>query len=585
MTKAFVDHTIAVLRIAKSYGFYVFMDPHQDVWSRFTGGSGAPMWTLYAAGLDPKKFHVTQAAVVQNTWPDPMEFPKMCWATNYQRLATQTMNTLFFSGRDFAPKCVIDGKNIQDYLQDHFIGACRHLAQRIHDAEGLENDVVIGYESMNEPSKGYVGHPDLTQIPKDQNLRKTTTPTAWQSMLTGSGRATEVETWDFGNLGPYKSGTQLVDPKGESAWLDPSTWDDSKYGWKRDPSWKLGECIWAQHGIWDPDSEEMLLPNYFAEHPQTGEKLDYEYWNNHYFMNHYRAYQTAIRSVWKDSIMFIQPSPYEIPPDIKGTKDDDDNTVFASHFYDGITLITKHWNRLWNVDVIGVMRGKYLAPAFAIKIGETAIRNCFKDQLSVMRNEAMELMGPRPCLFTEIGIPYDMDDKKAYQTGDYVNQIAAVDANSYALEGSGAQGFTWWVYTASNRHAFGDNWNGEDLSIYSEDDRPLPPAGLIVGTDGSTSKLSLDPSSASYSESQSERSAPVGPGNLQKTLSVSEMTRTTSRSVQSDGPAGFRGCRSFRSPFASLHPWYCRFVWLRPEELHLHALSHFSFANIARLPH
>jgi hypothetical protein len=27
----FIDHTIAMLRIAKGFGFYVFMDPHQDV--------------------------------------------------------------------------------------------------------------------------------------------------------------------------------------------------------------------------------------------------------------------------------------------------------------------------------------------------------------------------------------------------------------------------------------------------------------------------------------------------------------------------------------------------------------------------
>ena len=29
-----IEHTIQLLRIAKEYGFYVFMDPHQDVVSR-----------------------------------------------------------------------------------------------------------------------------------------------------------------------------------------------------------------------------------------------------------------------------------------------------------------------------------------------------------------------------------------------------------------------------------------------------------------------------------------------------------------------------------------------------------------------
>ena len=29
--EAFIQHTVAMLRLAKEYGFYVFMDPHQDV--------------------------------------------------------------------------------------------------------------------------------------------------------------------------------------------------------------------------------------------------------------------------------------------------------------------------------------------------------------------------------------------------------------------------------------------------------------------------------------------------------------------------------------------------------------------------
>lgn len=60
-------------------------------------------------------------------------------------------------------------------------------------------------------------------------------------------------------------------------------------------------------------------------------------------------------------------------------------------------------------------------------------------------------MGHHPAVFTEIGIPYDMDDKHAYKTGDYTNQIRAMDANSYAIEGSRVQGYNIWNYTSEVR--------------------------------------------------------------------------------------------------------------------------------------
>jgi hypothetical protein len=441
----FIEHTVKILRIAKSYGLYVFMDPHQDVWSRFTGGSGAPLWTLYACGLDPKKFNATQAAVVHNTWPDPAKYPKMLWPTNYTRLATETTFTLFYAGRDFAPNAIIDGKNIQDYLTDHFINACAHLAQRIHDAGDLEDECVIGWESMNEPHRGLIGWEDLENLPDELKMRKGTMPSPWQSILTGSGRATEVDTYEFNTFGPYKSGKQLVDPEGVSAWLSED-YDDAQYGWKRDPGWKLGECLWAQQGVWDPKSDQLLQPEYFSRIPKSGEPLDYTKYTNTYFMHHFRKYRDALRAIHKNCIILIQSAVLEIPPSIKGTPDDDQRLIFASHYYDGITLLQKHWNKYYNVDVFGILRHKYSSPVFAVRLGEAAIRKCLRDQLKAIREEGMEYLGEHPTLFTEIGIPFDMDDKYAYKTGDYSSQISALDANHFALEGSESQGYTLWTY-------------------------------------------------------------------------------------------------------------------------------------------
>ena len=117
-----------------------------------------------------------------------------------------------------------------------------------------------------------------------------------------------------------------------------------------------------------------------------------------------------------------------------------------------------------------------MSPAFAVKIGETAIRNCFKDQLSAIRKEGMEYMGNHPCIFTEIGIPYDMDDKYAYKTGDYSSQSSAMDANHFALEGCGCNGYALWVYVATVCRL-----SGRSSPLTMTDDTRIITSGAISG--------------------------------------------------------------------------------------------------------
>ncbi|CCU75813.1 glycosyl hydrolase family 5 [Blumeria hordei DH14] len=539
-----IQHTIEVLRLAKVYGFYIFMDPHQDVWSRFSGGSGAPMWTLYACGLNPKNFATTEAALVHNTFVEPKNFPKMIWSTNYTRLACQTMFTLFFAGRDFAPKCIINEKNIQDFLQDHFIGAVSHLAKRFHEAEDLEDIVVVGWESINEPNRGLIGWPDITIIPREQKLQKGTSPTVWQAMLTGSGKKCEIDVWDFGGMGPKKTGQTLVDPKGESAWL-PADYDDSRYGYKRDTGWKLGMCIWALHGVWDTKTNTVLVKDYFHRNPHSKKIIEYEDFTNSYFMEYYRKHRDAIRVYHKNSILLCQPPVFELPPKIKGTKDDDPNMVYAAHYYDGITLMTKKWNRHWNVDVLGVLRGRYFHPALAIKLGESAIRNCFKSQLTAIKKEGLDYMGNHPCILTEFGIPYDMDCQYAYRTGDFSSQSGALDANHFAIEGSTLAGYTIWLYMCENKHQLGDQWNGEDLSIFSLDDPILPNSPYLSSkTAPSIAESDQNPEFVNKELDQST----VNPVPLKGTLLAPPIPPKVTRIAENSNLHGYRAAEAYVRP-------------------------------------
>ena len=67
----------------------MFIDPHQDVWSRWTGGDGAPLWTLIKVGFDPAQLDASAAALTHQHYGD--DFPMMVWHSNNFRLAAGTM--------------------------------------------------------------------------------------------------------------------------------------------------------------------------------------------------------------------------------------------------------------------------------------------------------------------------------------------------------------------------------------------------------------------------------------------------------------------------------------------------------------
>ncbi|ODO09259.1 hypothetical protein I350_02859 [Cryptococcus amylolentus CBS 6273] len=524
---AYMDYIIAVLRRCQEWGFRVFMDPHQDVWSRFNGGSGAPLWTVYACGIDPRNQTVTAAAYLHSEWPSPEapkpgEFPAMIWGTNYTHMANQTIWTLFFAGKTFAPKCIIDGKNIQDYLQDHYIDAVGELAKRIADnAPELYDRCIIGWDTMNEPGDGLIAYENLAVIPSDQQLKKGPTPTPIEGMQLGMGQALDVQTWNFGPIGPYRGKKERIDPKGKKLWLskeDEKTRGGGKWGWTRGEEWEMGTCIWAQHGVWDPATNTLLRPDYFKTLPSDpSHHVDFvaDFWSLHWL-----AYSSRVRIHHPEAIHFIQApvmkQPPKLPASFLGGR-----ACSSPHFYDGLTLMTKHWN-WFNADAIGVIRKKYWSIVQAVRVGEANIRKMMQGELSVLREDTVEVLGKYPTLIGEIGIPYDMDDKQAYGyvnggrgEGDFSSQQKAMDCSMNACDGPNNFNYTIWNYVPDNVHEWGDNWNGEDLSLWSPDNvekrgyqdspRPGTPLPTQGSSDFTASSATLAVSSSDNNKSLASR--------------------------------------------------------------------------------
>jgi len=136
-------------------------------------------------------------------------------------------------------------------------------------------------------------------------------------------------------------------------------------------------------------------------------------------------------------------------------------------------------------------------------------------------------------LFSEIGIPYDMDDKYAYKTGDFSSQTRASDANHFALEGSQVS-YTWWTYCATNNHEWGDNWNGEDLSIFSVDDTAPERGDETSG---------LEP----YVDSPKGSLTTVDSSSLRQALATPQMSANRV-SISSGASTGTRAAEAFIRP-------------------------------------
>lgn len=410
---AYLDYLEALLERAGRFDLDVFLDFHQDVWSRFTGGDGAPRWTLEAVGFDPSALHETGAAFLEHEHRGPL--PRMIWPTNVGKLGAATMFTLFFGGDTFAPRRHIEGTSAQRYLQEHFFGAVEQVVRR---ASRFSH--VFGVDLFNEPSHGYIGWKDLTRPggPVEVGLR----PSPLESMALGRGRTLEISRWHRGVLGPRVIGRDVMNPKGRRAWREGF------------------DCPWLEHGVWADEAKPRLLaPDYFARGS----------FEDDYLAPFLREGAARIHQLAPRLVTLVHGEPLEPAPRQRwsGTTP----AAWSPHWYDGFVLFLKDYRSFVAVDAFTQR------PVF----GAGRIRRSFAQQLGRLAEEARAL--GLPLLLGETGIAFDLRG-----THEGPLQRAAMDRTLTAVEDAGVSA-TLWNYTPDNTHARGDGWNGEDLSIFSLD--------------------------------------------------------------------------------------------------------------------
>jgi hypothetical protein len=167
-------------------------------------------------------------------------------------------------------------------------------------------------------------------------------------------------------------------------------------------------------------------------------------------------------------IIFFGSHPIRILRGERLTLSVPQNVVNATHWYDP-SLGTKR----------PMIKGSYDLAADKIVIGKKNIQEMFLRQLNHIKKISTTIHDGIPTLIGEFGIPYDMNKKEAYRKFKtepdlaWKDHIKLLDMIYNALD-TNLLNSTQWNYTADNNNQWGDQWNLEDLSIFSGDQQLNP---------------------------------------------------------------------------------------------------------------
>jgi len=456
----YLDYLAEMIALAGRYGFHVFVDPHQDVWSRVTGGDGAPLWLFDKIGLDYTRFDAAGAALnMQHLWdpaPKRNRYKKMMWGENYKYFVSGTLWTLFFAGRDFAPNlCLRDEAtgerlNVQDYLFAHYVGSLRQIARRIRDMPH-----VFGFDSLNEPHHGFIGHRAATRRLKmnpDNPAHEPPLPgLAWapvDGMFAAAGHAFDLE-----EIG-IRPSRQVLGVK-RKVRVNPN----------KVSIWKEGAPdFWREHGVWDvgPDGRPVCPDDdYFRV--ADGREVDF---SRDYLLPFAARVAEALREYNPAWMILVEDEPEKaFREGAAWPENTPPNMVNGFHWYDLVLNMLGRF--LWPV-TLDLTRGK---PVWGIR----GVQRMYERQIGgVLRMTEPVNGGNCPCLLGEFGIPMDMRNGRYFRDwkthGDRAfDRHAKILDLMYNVLDEHLLSSTQWCYAASNVNGFGDNWNLEDFSVFSRD--------------------------------------------------------------------------------------------------------------------
>ena len=311
--KDHMEYILKTIRECRAHGISVIVDPHQDVWSQCSGGDGAPEWTLKRLGFNLEYMKACCGSYKSK----PEEYP-MLWATNYHLFACATMFTLFFGSERFASNVRVGSESAQEWLQTHFIKAFSTLA------ECLKNeDNVIGFGTMNEPSLGWIGCKNIQSTGNE---------------------------WSFG----YKLTPQQCIDLAAGETIQNVKFYEYPLSWPRTETLNEYKAVLCNN-IWPRDAK----PNHFALGPdEDAVRL--------FIIPFWEKFTKAIHAAGGgDLLIFTELPPLEHPGQPIQKYNRPDHEIHAPHFYDAITMGLGSFKWWLSIDFLTGLPGLFCCAPWA----------------------------------------------------------------------------------------------------------------------------------------------------------------------------------------------------------------------------
>ncbi len=332
------------------------------------------------------------------------------------------MFTLFFAGDTYAPGINAQYPNgtevsIQTYLQGYYLDFIDVVASTVKDKWN-----VLGFNSMNEPSQGYVGLSDL---------RKSILPiplgyvqSGFDGMRLSSGETMNIHF--YSSLFRFDK-TEIVNKKGTIPWKSPE------------------HDIWQKLGVYTIQKETgeriLLKRDYF--------KLD-GIFENEFLLPFFEKLTNVIAKQNDKFILYAEPqltdkihvAPHEL---------DINRYAWSPHWYDVFVLMLKRYVSWVSIRV----------DMFLPIIGSKFIDMAFEKNLQVLKESANNLH----VIVGETGIPFDLFSSN---NNKYVDAKKALDRTLRAFEANNLE-YILWNYNHDTDDADGDGWNKENFSIRAND--------------------------------------------------------------------------------------------------------------------